>query len=63
MKEIDMYVYYPYINKMVEKYEEELIEGEKLQQYLNTLELWENRYKKISLTKKNELRYALQILY
>jgi len=59
---IDIYVFNKYINKIINRYEEELIEAEKIQQYLETLERWENKFKKLSLIKQNNLRFALQEL-
>jgi len=59
---IDIYVFNKYITKIINRYEEELIEAEKIQQYLETLERWENKFKKLSLIKQNNLRFALQEL-
>jgi len=59
---IDIYVFNKYITKIINRYENELIEAEKVQQYLETLERWENKFKKLSMIKQNNLRFALQEL-
>jgi len=62
MSELDMYIYHVYIEKIVKRYEEEFIEGEKVQQLLDTLERWEDKSKRMSLVKKNKLKFALEEL-
>ena len=59
---IDSYVYNKYINHILYKHECGLIEDDKISQLLNTLEIWEARFKKLSLVEKNNLRFALQEL-
>lgn len=54
------FYYHKYIDTIIDKFEEELISGEKVQQFLNTLQLWENRFKRLSLAKKEVTLIVLQ---
>jgi len=62
MIETGAYIYQQYIDKIVKRYDEDFIEGEKVQQYLETLERWENKAKRLSLVKKEKLIFALEEL-
>lgn len=46
------YIYAYYINLIIYRYECDLIQGDKVQQFLETLGRWEGKFKRLSVGKK-----------
>lgn len=62
MNDIDVvkeFAYHNYIMKVINRYDSNLISDQKFNQHLATLDKWESRYNRMSLAKKEELRFVL----
>lgn len=51
----EVYLFHQYINKIVRKYDEGLMDLDKFHQYLVTLGLWEVVFKRLSKSRQMEL--------
>ena len=52
MADSSVFAYEKYMMKVIDKYECGFIEKEKIQQYLNSLELWEFKFRRLSMAKQ-----------